>query len=45
MKSVATYAVVTSGLKSDDLLAFPYGDTVQEGVRTKEVSLDDMYNE
>ena len=39
------YAVVTSGLKSDDLLAFPYGDTVQEGVRTKEVSLDDMYNE
>ena len=39
------YAVVTSGLKSDDLLAFPYGDTVQEGARTKEVSLDDMYNE
>ncbi len=39
------YAVVTSGLKSDDLLAFPYGDTVQEGAQTKEVSLDDMYNE
>ena len=39
------YAIVTDGLKSDDLLAFPYGDTVQEGAQTKEVSLDDMYNE
>ena len=39
------YAIVTSGLKSDDLLAFPYGDTVQEGAKTKEVTLDDMYNE
>ena len=39
------YAVVTSGLKSDDLLAFPYGDAVKEGVKTKEVTLDDMYNE
>lgn len=39
------YAIVTSGLKSDDLLAFPYGNTVQEGAKTKEVRLDDMYNE
>lgn len=39
------YAIVTSGLKSDDLLAFPYGSTVQEGAKTKEVTLDDMYNE
>lgn len=39
------YAVVTAGLKSDDLLAFPYGDTVQEGAKTKEVTLDDMYNQ
>ena len=39
------YAVVTSGLKSDDLLAFPYGDAVKEGAKTKEVTLDDMYNE
>ncbi len=39
------YAVVTSGLESDDLLAFPYGDTVQEGAGTKEVTLDEMYNE
>ena len=39
------YAVVTSGLKSDDLLAFPYGDAVKEGANTKEVTLDDMYNE
>ena len=39
------YAVVTSGLKSDDLLAFPYGDAVKEGSKTKEVTLDDMYNE
>ena len=39
------YAIVTSGLKSDDLLAFPYGNTVQEGAKTKEVTLDDMYNE
>ena len=34
------YAIVTSGLKSDDLLAFPYGNTVQEGAKTKEVTLD-----
>ena len=39
------FAIVTSGLKSDDLLAFPYGNTVQEGAKTKEVTLDDMYNE
>ena len=39
------YAIVTSCLKSDDLLAFPYGNTVQEGAKTKEVTLDDMYNE
>ena len=39
------YAIVTSGLKSDDLLAFPYGNTVQEGAKTKEVTLDDMYNQ
>ena len=39
------YAIVTSGLKSDDLLAFPYGDAVKEGAKTKEVTLDDMYNE
>ena len=39
------YAIVTSGLKSDDLLTFPYGNTVQEGAKTKEVTLDDMYNE
>ena len=39
------YAIVTSGLKSDDLLAFPYGNTVQEGAKSKEVTLDDMYNE
>ena len=39
------YAILTSGLKSDDLLAFPYGNTVQEGAKTKEVTLDDMYNE
>lgn len=39
------YAIVTSGLKSDDLLAFPYGNTVQEGAKTKEVTLDDMSNE
>ena len=39
------YVIVTSGLKSDDLLAFPYGNTVQEGAKTKEVTLDDMYNE
>lgn len=39
------YAVVTGGLKSDDLLAFPYGDAVTEGAKTKEVTLDDMYNQ
>lgn len=39
------YAIVTGGLKENDLLAFPYGDTVQEGAKTKEVTLDEMYNE
>lgn len=39
------YAIVTQGLSQDDLLAFPYGDTVQEGAKTKEVTLDDMYNQ
>ena len=37
--------MVTGGLKSDDLLAFPYGDAVTEGAKTKEVTLDDMYNQ
>ena len=39
------YAIVKSGLKSDDMLAFPYGDNLKDGTKTKEVTLDEMYGE
>ncbi|MDO5336518.1 MAG: hypothetical protein Q4E89_03515 [Eubacteriales bacterium] len=35
---------VTSGITMSDMLAFPYGDDVKEGQKTKEGSLDDLYN-
>lgn len=38
------YVIVKGGLTTDDLLAFPYGDDLQEGVLTNEVTLDEMYD-
>lgn len=35
--------LVTGGISRDDRIAFPYGDTVKEGARTEEVSLNDFY--
>lgn len=35
--------MIKEGLSTEDLIAFPYGKTVKEGARTKEVSLDEMY--
>ena len=35
--------IVKGGLSADDLVAFPYGKDVKEGVKTREVTLDQMY--
>ena len=35
--------LVKDGITRDDLIAFPYGKTVVEGAKTKEVTLDKMY--
>ncbi|MGN0483466.1 MAG: hypothetical protein ACI4HI_07925 [Lachnospiraceae bacterium] len=35
---------VKSGVKSGDYLAFPYGKKVKEGARTKEASVESLYN-
>ncbi|MED9965785.1 MAG: hypothetical protein UFJ18_03215 [Blautia sp.] len=35
--------LVKDGITTDDLIAFPYGKTVVEGAKTKEVTLDQMY--
>lgn len=35
--------LVKDGITTDDLIAFPYGKTVVEGAKTKEVTLDKMY--
>lgn len=35
--------LVKDGITRDDLIAFPYGKTVVEGAKTKEVTLDQMY--
>ena len=45
LRSISYYAIVKSGLKSDDMLAFPYGDNLKDGTKTKEVTLDEMYGE
>ena len=37
--------IVKGGLSADDLIAFPYGKDVKEGAKTKEVTLDYMYNQ
>lgn len=35
--------LVTGGITRDDLIAFPYGETVKEGAGTKEVTLNELY--
>ena len=35
--------LVTGGITRDDKIAFPYGDTVKEGGKTQEVSVDELY--
>ena len=35
--------LVTGGITREDKIAFPYGDDVADGVKTKEVSADEMY--
>ena len=35
--------LVTGGITRDDKIAFPYGDTVNEGAKTQEVSVDELY--
>lgn len=35
--------LVTGGITRDDKIAFPYGDTIKEGAKTKEVSSSEIY--
>ena len=35
--------LITGGITRDDKIAFPYGDTVQEGAKTQEVTSDEIY--
>ena len=35
--------LITGGITREDKIAFPYGDDVAEGAKTKEVSSDEMY--
>ena len=35
--------LVTGGITRDDKIAFPYGDTVKEGAKTQEISVDELY--
>lgn len=35
--------LIKGGLSRDDLIAFPYGDDVKDGTKTKEVSVNDFY--
>ena len=35
--------LVTGGITRDDKIAFPYGDTVKEGAKTQEVSVNELY--
>ena len=37
--------LVTGGITRDDKIAFPYGDTVKEGAKTQEVSVDELYGD
>lgn len=36
--------LIRSGITREDMIAFPYGDDVKEGAKTKEGTLEDMYN-
>ena len=51
-KSVSTgrslwgsYTLIKGGLKSDDMLAFPYGKDAKQGSATKESSLEEAYGD
>lgn len=35
--------LVTGGITRDDMIAFPYGDTVKEGAKTQEATVSDIY--
>jgi hypothetical protein len=35
--------LITGGLSKDDKIAFPYGKNAQEGVKTKDSTLDEFY--
>lgn len=41
--SDGSWIVVTDGLSNDDKIAFPYGNGVEEGVKTEEGTLDELY--
>lgn len=40
-----SYTQIKSGLKADDMLAFPYGKDVKEGVATKVSSIEEAYSD
>lgn len=40
-----SYTQIRNGLKSDDYLAFPYGNDVKPGAKTKEGSPDELYGD
>ena len=37
------YQEIKSGLTTEDLIAFPYGENVKEGVKTEEVESPSYY--
>ena len=40
-----SYTQIKSGLEADDMLAFPYGNDVKSGAKTKEGSAEDLYGD
>ena len=42
-KSSGSSYEVISGLKADDWIAFPYGKNAKEGAKTREGTLDELY--
>ena len=35
--------IVKGGITREDKIAFPYGKTAKEGVKTKDISLEELY--
>ena len=35
--------LITGGLSREDKIAFPYGDTAREGIKTKDSTLEELY--